>query len=213
MARRRPKPLLRWMLVMTGLGLLLAVGASLYVEYRWEDHIYPGKDVPPAPVAIVFGAGLRANQAPSPMLAERIDTAIALYQAGKVKAILVSGDNSDRSHDETRAMRRYALAKGVPSRHVVGDYAGLTTYDTCYRARAIFGTERAILVSQRFHLARALFIARALGIDASGVAADEGRPHRAPYPLRELLARPWALAMVLMRPEPHFLGEPEPIPP
>lgn len=213
MARRKPLTALRWALVTLGAALVLATVASVYVEYRWADRIFPAAQVPSAPVAIVFGAGLRANQAPSPMLAERIDTAIALYRAGKVKAILVSGDNSDRTHDETRAMRRYAVSKGVPPQHVVADYAGLSTYDTCYRARAIFKVERAILVTQRFHLPRALFIARALGIDASGVAADEGRNHRAPYPARELVARPWALGMVLLHPEPRFLGEPVPIPP
>ncbi len=205
--------LLRWLLFLAGAGTLLCAGASAFVEYRWADHILPAASAPEAPVALVFGAGLRANQAPSPMLAERIDAAIALYQAGKVKALLMSGDNSDRSHDETRAMRRYAIAKGVPSRHVIGDYAGLSTYDSCYRARSIFGVERAVLVTQRFHLPRALFIARSLGIDAFGVAADEPRPHPAPYPLRELLARPWALSLVLLRPPPRFLGEPEPIPP
>jgi SanA protein len=205
--------LLRWLLFLTGAGTVACTLASLYVEYRWADRILPRARAPEAPVALVFGAGLRANQAPSPMLAERIDTAIALYQAGKVKALLMSGDNSDRSHDETRAMRRYAIGKGVPSRHVIGDYAGLSTYDSCYRARSIFGVERALLVTQQFHLPRALFIAQSLGIDAFGVSADEARPHRAPYPVRELLARPWAVVMVLLRPAPRFLGEPEPIPP
>lgn len=212
MARPRHRAL-RWLTVLLGAGAMCAMGASAYVEYRWEERIFPAAQVPDAPVALVFGAGLRANQAPSPMLAERIDAAIALYQAGKVKALLVSGDNSDKSHDETRAMRRYAIANGVPSRHVVCDYAGLSTYDSVYRARAIFGVERAVLVTQRFHLARALFIARSLGMDAFGVSADEVRQRPAPYPWRELLARPWALVMVLMRPEPRFLGEPAPIPP
>jgi len=213
MARLSAKTL-RWVLFLLTAGVLTAVVASVYVEYRWEERVFTATDVPEAPVALVFGAGLRgANQVPSPMLAERIDAAVALYQAGKVKALLVSGDNSDRTHDETRAMRRYAIAKGVPSRHVVADYAGLSTYDSIYRAHAIFGVERAILVTQRFHLPRAVFIARSLGLDAFGVAADEERQRHAPYPFRELLARPWALALVLTRPEPRFLGEPAPIPP
>jgi vancomycin permeability regulator SanA len=213
MALRTPlQKIVRKALVLGSAGALAVLLASFYVEHRYEDRIVSAGSVPTAPVALVFGAGLASNQSPSPLLAERIDTAISLYRAGKVRKLLVSGDNSDRSHDETRAMRRYAMSHGVPTQDVIGDYAGLSTYDSCFRARAIFGVARATLVTQRFHLARALFIANALGIDAFGVAADEATSKRSPYALREFLSRPLALALVVTRPDPRFLGDREPIP-
>ena len=128
------------------------------------------------PVAIVFGAGIRADGRLSPMLADRMDTAIALYNAGKVRKLLVSGDNRFVDYDEPGRMYDYAVARGVPAADVVRDYAGRRTYDTCYRAKAIFGVERALLVTQRFHLPRAIFTCRNLGVDGIGFSADR-RPY------------------------------------
>lgn len=190
-------------------GVFLA--ASLYVELRFRGRAVPLSQAPQAPVALVFGAGLVEGGEPGPVLAERMDTAIRLYQAGRVKKLLVSGDNSERYHDETRAMKRYAVERGVPAQHVVADFAGFSTYDSCFRAKAIFGVERAVLVTQDFHLPRALYIANGLGIDAYGVAADEGRPEGYRYELRELFSRPLALAMVVSGSEPRLLGPREPI--
>ena len=187
------------------------LGASAFVELRWRDRALPSSRSPEAPVALVFGAGLLSADEPSPVLAERLDAAIALYRANKVRKLLVSGDNSDRRHDETRAMKRYVVERGVPPGDVVSDFAGFSTYDSCYRAREIFGVKRALLVTQDFHLPRALYIANGLGIDAWGVAADEGRTESGTYELRELWARPLALAMVLFRPEPRLMGPRLPI--
>lgn len=189
----------RWvarLALLAGLGLL---AASYYVEYRYADRIVVAQAAPEAPVALVFGAGL-SGQEPSVLLAQRLDTAIGLYRAGKVRRILVSGDASERYHDESGAMMRYTVERGVPPADVDIDVAGLSTYDSCARAKDVFGVERALLVTQRFHLPRALFIARSLGIDAYGVAADEGRGAPVQYVLRELLSRPLALVMVLARP-------------
>ena len=104
---------------------------------------------------MVFGAGLETSIEPSPILAERLDVAVALYRARKVHALLVSGDSSDRRHDETKAMKRYAVERGVPESDVVEDPAGVSTYDTCYRARSVYGVNKALLVTQEFHLPRA----------------------------------------------------------
>lgn len=186
-----------------GLGLFLA--ASAFVALRYRDRILPPERAPSAPVAVVFGAGLGPSGIPSPVLAERVDAAIALYRAGKVQKLLLSGDNSDRYHDETSAMRRYALQRGLPESDVVGDFGGLSTYDTCYRAKEVFEVDHALLVTQAFHLPRALFIANSLGIDAFGVPADGPDAGRSVYSLRELFSRPLALAMVLLRPTPRFL--------
>jgi vancomycin permeability regulator SanA len=179
------------------------LGASSFVEERYRERIVPANRAPQAPVAIVFGAGLESSTEPSPILAERLDTALALYRARTVTTLLVSGDSSDRYHDEARVMRRYLVERGVPEQSVLEDPAGASTYDTCYRARDAYGVRRALLVSQSFHLPRALFIAGSLGIDAWGVPADGERSARSTYELRELFSRPFALVMVTLKPQPH----------
>ena len=205
----RPLSVLAGILAMGGALSILAL--SLHVQGKYQDRMFSAASVPPAPVALVFGAGLSLNGVPSPILAERLITAINLYKAGKVRKLLVSGDNATRAHDETKAMRRFAILRGVPSAAVVGDYAGFSTYETCFRAKAIFGVSRAILVTQRYHLPRALFVANSLGIDADGVAAGENSLAPSHYRLREFLSRAWAAVMVWVRPKPHFLGPPETI--
>ena len=119
-----------------------------------------------------LAAGVRANGQLSPMLRDRMDAAIRLYQSGTVGKILVSGDNSTVNYNEPGRMYDYAVARGVSPADITRDYAGRRTYDTCYRASAIFGVKEALLVTQRFHLPRALFTCRSFGIDAVGVAAD-----------------------------------------
>jgi SanA protein len=145
------------------------------------------------------------------MLAERIDRAVELYRIGKVEKLLVSGDNSIPAHDEAKAMRRYAILQGVPADAVVRDFAGFSTYDSCYRAKEVFGVRRAVLVTQGFHLPRALFIANSLGMEANGVAADQSALGPLIYEGREVFSRTLALVMVLARPSPRFLGEKVPI--
>lgn len=188
-------------------GAVLAV--SVAIDAAYDSKIFMRREVPEADVALVFGAGLAPGGVPSPVLKQRMDAAIALYRSGKVKKLLVSGDNSDAYHDETKAMRRYAIDRGLPVKDVIGDYAGLSTYDSCYRAKEIFGVHRAVLVTQDFHLPRALFIANSLGIEAHGVAADSKARHLARYRPRELLARTAAVAMVVFRPEAKILGASE----
>lgn len=150
------------------LGVLVWVG----IQARYERLILADEDASPRPVAIVFGAGVRPDGRLSPMLRHRMDAAIALYRSGAVRKILVSGDNSTVHYNEPGRMFDYAVAAGVPADDVVRDFAGRRTYDTCYRAAEIFGVRDAVLVTQRFHLPRALFTCRSFGIDAVGVAAD-----------------------------------------
>jgi SanA protein len=180
-------------------ALLIAAGAAAaiwgWIQWRYDRLVVT--DIAAAPevsVAIVFGAGIRADGRLSPMLADRMDTAIALYRAGKVRKLLVSGDNRFADYDEPGRMYDYAVARGVPAADVVRDYAGRRTYDTCYRANAIFGVERALLVTQRFHLPRAIFTCRNLGVDGIGVSADR-RPYWSNnyYRLRDAVAtlRAW----------------------
>src|SRR3954469_11051185 len=200
---------LRW----TAAGLVLLVAAfaaaSAYVDLRYASRIVPASEAPAAPVALVFGAGLTRSE-PSPLLAERLDTAIALYRQGKVKRILVSGDNSDRYHDETEAMRRYAVDQGIPPADVLQDDWGLSTYDSCVRAREVFHLDQVLLVTQRFHLPRATFIANSVGLDARGVPADPATRQGSLYALRARLPRPLPLGMVLLRPRPAGGDQPTP---
>ncbi|MCE9670981.1 YdcF family protein [Myxococcus stipitatus] len=188
--------------LLAGLTSLLVL--SYLVRVSYEERIVPLPEAPEAPIALVFGAGLAPGAVPSPVLAQRLDMAMALWRAGKVQAVLVSGDEVKPFHHETRAMRRYLLERGLPEVAVLGDEAGLSTYDSCLRAHGVFGARRALLVTQRFHLPRALFIANSVGIDAWGVAADEGRPTPWRYTVREMLSRVLALGMVALRVEPVY---------
>jgi SanA protein len=190
------------------LTALVLLASAFFVELRYRQRIVGSEGAPEAPVALVFGAGLERGGTPSPILRQRLDAAVALYRIGKVKKLLVSGDNTDRYHDETASMRHYLLALGLPQSDVLGDHAGVSTYDSCFRAREVFQVRRAILVTQDFHLPRALFIANSLGIESWGVAADAPADWTRRYRLRELLARAMAVPLVLARPPARVLDPP-----
>ncbi len=166
------------------------------------------------PVAIVFGAGLLRDGSPTPVLRDRVETAADLYFTGKVQKLLMSGDNRFVEYNEPGAMRAYALELGVPEDAIVLDYAGRRTYDTCYRAKEIFGVDQALLVTQRFHLPRALVICNGLGVAGEGVSADRRAYRRSSlgiWNLRELPATLVAfIDTFITRPLP-VLGEKEPI--
>lgn len=164
--------------------------------------------------AIVFGAGLLRDGTPSPVLKDRVSTAAQLYFAGKVQKILMSGDNRFEDYNEPASMQTYAIELGVPEEAIVLDFAGRRTYDTCYRARHIFGLEQAILVTQKYHLPRALFTCNAIGLKSIGVAADLRTYH--PYSLtywnvRELPATLVALWQVWVSHPLPVMGELETI--
>ncbi|MCO6451035.1 MAG: YdcF family protein [Caldilineales bacterium] len=199
--RRNP---LRWF----GLALALIVGltaavllfAYLDVTLRYRGLILQPAEVSKRPAAIVFGAGIYPSGRLSAVLADRMNTAIGLYQNGAVEKLLLTGDNSLVEYNEPGRMGDYARQVGLPEAALAYDYAGRRTYDSCYRARHIFGLDRVVLVTQRFHLPRALYICRQLGVDAVGVAADERNYRLAGwFALRESFARVAAWADI------HFL--------
>lgn len=165
-----------WMIkvIFWGIVSLVALGLiSRAVVYFSSKNYFRSKDEQiSAPAAVVFGAGLRRDGTPTLVLEDRVETAVELYRAGKVKKILMSGDNRFITYNEPAAMRAYAIGLGVPDEDIVLDYAGRSTYDTCYRAKEIFGLNQTILVTQSFHLPRAIYTCRMLGLDASGVVAD-----------------------------------------
>lgn len=165
-------------------------------------------------IAIVFGAGLLRDGTPSPVLRDRVSTAAQLYFAGKAQKILMSGDNRFIDYNEPASMQAYAVDLGVPPDAIVLDYAGRRTYDTCYRARHIFGLEEAILVTQKYHLPRALFTCNGIGLKSTGVAADMRTYHPRSltfWNIRELPASLVALWQVWVSHPLPVMGEPEPI--
>lgn len=188
--------------------------ARLVTGLYAASRMFSVENVPPERAAIVFGAGLRRDGSPTAVLRDRVETAAQLYFTGKVEKLLLSGDNRFVDYNEPEAMRQYALSLGVPDDVLVLDYAGRRTYDTCYRARAIFGLTEAILVTQNFHLPRALFTCNALGLKATGVGANNIyylKRSRLYWHIRELFAT-WGAFwdIYVSRPLP-VLGEPEPI--
>ncbi|GAA2095653.1 ElyC/SanA/YdcF family protein [Microlunatus panaciterrae] len=167
-------------------GAAALVGSVAYIRSAAAGHLYDESDVPAAPVALVLGAKVHPDGNPSAFLAARLDLARRLYDAGKVEAILVSGDNLAPEYNEPDAMRRYLIEREVPADKVVADYAGFDTYDSCARAKRIFGVDRVIVVSQSYHVPRAVGTARRLGLSAVGVGDESARR----------FAKPWRNGMV-----------------
>nr|WP_241562673.1 ElyC/SanA/YdcF family protein [Streptomyces hoynatensis] len=190
---------------------VLATLPSAWVYTSTEGRVRTVENAPHAPVAVVFGAGLRADGEPSGWLAHRLDAAAELYHDGRVRALLVTGDNSREGYNEPEAMRRYLVAeRGVPAAHVVADYAGFNTWNSCARAHDVFGVTRALLVSQEFHVRRALALCEAAGIEAWGVGVHEWRSPLWIYSgLREMAASFTAAWDAAFTPEPQFDGPPE----
>ncbi|WP_067597477.1 SanA/YdcF family protein [Nocardiopsis listeri] len=202
------------------LPLVLAAVAVMVlgcVPFVWQlfttsEHRYDVEDVPERPVALVLGAGVRPDGIPSHLLAQRLELAVELYEVGRIEAVLVSGDNGVEHHGETDTMRDYLIEAGVPADRIVGDHAGFATWDSCVRATEVFGVEEAVVLTQDFHVPRAVGMCRAAGIDAVGVG-DNSFGERAMATvygwMREVPAAVAALGTVLLRPDPTFLGEPE----
>lgn len=199
------------------LALAGVIGLRVYSAWQASGQIYTFDTVPARPVAIIFGAQVYSSGRLSAMLADRVTVGARLYHAGKVQALLLTGDNSLAEYNEPEAMRRYALELGVPDDAIVLDYAGFRTYDSCYRARAIFQVDQAILVTQDFHLDRALLTCNQLGIDSVGVAADFVRPtgyarrSLLQSELREFPATAMSVFDLLRDEKPTYLGDPLPI--
>jgi SanA protein len=216
--RRSSKPIGRrlgiyrvaiWTLVAAFLVCACAVKlAQAVIDGNAGARIYTDIDaVPNAPVAIVFGAGY-SEAALSPVLRDRVDTGVALYKMGKVRKLLMTGDNGHLGYNEPNAMKDAAIREGVPARDILCDYAGFHTYDSLYRARDIFGVRLAVLVTQTYHLHRALYTARKLGLDVCGLSAERhDYPDQAIYDRRELLScfAAW-LDLNVTHPKPKYLG-------
>jgi len=194
------------------IGMML-ITARVWVLFGAHDRVYKevdAKRVPRAKVAIILGAGIYRDGRPVPQLQKRLDKGIELYKIGKVEKLLMSGDNRVFEHNEPKIMADYAAAHGVPKEDIVMDFAGRRTYDSIYRAKHIFCVDKAIIVSQYYHLDRAIFISKHIGLDAYGAAAKSvGGEKRSG--LREMVACLGALIDVYIRHPKPILGDKEPI--
>lgn len=196
------------------MGLVLLLLPRVVTGLSAWNRVFQTETAPPARVAIIFGAGLRRDGSPTAVLRDRVQTGVDLYFDGKVEKLLMSGDNSTPFYNEPEAMRQYALSLGVPVEDIVLDYAGSRTYDTCYRANIIFGLDSALLVTQPFHLPRALFLCNSLGVDASGVEANNLNYRRSSlviWNIREQMATLAAFFDLYVDKPALVVGEPQPI--
>ena len=158
------------------------------------------------------GAKVKANGEMSPMLKERVDAGIEIYQKGLAKKIIMSGDHGREDYDEVNTMKSYAVERGVPSEDIFMDHAGFSTYESMYRAKEIFQTESVIVVTQKYHLYRAVYDAQAFSMKAAGVACDQAVYRGDRYrKLREMLARVKDFGYTILKPEPTFLGDVIPV--
>lgn len=190
-------------------GCVLALLPSAWTHATAADRLRSTADAPAAEVAVVFGAGLWRGR-PTPYLANRLDAAAELYRSGRVKVVLVTGDNSRTEYDEPDAMRTYLTGKGVPGDRIVSDFAGFDTWDSCVRAKEIFGVERAVLISQGFHIRRAVALCEAAGVESYGVGVDDEHDATWYYGgTREVFAAGKAALDAAFKPEPRFLGPKE----
>ncbi len=173
-----------------------------------KDNILSIKDATTSEVGIILGARVHYKGLLSDILRDRTQTAINLYHSGKIKKILMSGDNGSIYYDEVTPVKKYLIKNKIPEDKIFLDYAGFDTYDTMYRAKNIFSVENAIVITQKFHLPRALFLCKKVGIKCSGTIADKQKYTQEKYvQWREYFANVKALFDVLFNSKPKFLGE------
>lgn len=176
--------------------------------------IFPEKitEINNADCIIILGCGVKFNGQPSMMLADRLERGIDLYKQGVAPKIIMSGDHGQIEYDEVNTMKQFAIDKNIPSEDIFMDHAGFSTYESMYRAKEIFKAKSVVIVSQEYHLYRAIYIAEKLGIEAYGVNADYrlygGEKYRE---VREILARVKDFFKTIFKPEPTYLGETIPV--
>lgn len=196
------------------LGLVSLVLINYHVVSSVKDRIVSEDEAASldADCILILGAGVWDNERPSHMLEDRLLQGIELYRNGASDRLLMSGDHGRKEYDEVNIMKQFAIDRDINSEHIFMDHAGFNTYDSLYRAKEIFQAEKIIVVTQKYHLYRALYIAKRLGIEAYGVASDPRRyAGQEVRDLREKLARVKDFFNVIVKPEPTFLGETIPV--
>lgn len=192
--------------------IVSVIAINTYIKNSVKDKVILADEAKSADCILVLGAGVRADGSPSPMLADRLAQGVYLYEMGVSDRLLMSGDNTKKGYDEVNTMKQYAIDKGVASENIFMDHAGISTYDSLYRAKEIFLVDKIVIVTQNYHLYRALYIADSLGIDAYGVSADPriyaGQELRE---IREILARTKDFVKCILNPPSKILGEVIPV--
>ena len=196
-------------------GICFVFGVNGYVVHSTKDRILSPEDaaaLSDVDCILVLGCHVYEDGQPSAMLADRLRRGLELYQSGAAPKLLMSGDHGQTTYDEVNAMKQYALDRGAISSDVFMDHAGFSTYESMYRARDVFKAKKILIVTQEYHLHRALYIARALGLEAYGVSANYrnyiGQTAR---DIREILARNKDFATSIFKPKPTFLGDAIPV--
>ncbi len=203
--------LVTWVVSLIALAAAICAGFYGYVAYSTAPYIFKSVEaMPKTQVALLLGASVTSGGQLSPILKDRADQAIALYNAGKVSKILVTGDNATLSHDEVDPVGRYMFGKGIPKKDIFLDHAGFDTYSSMYRARDVFDVSSMTIVSQPFHLPRAVYIARSLGLTAYASPANTNGLNVYNY-LREIPASIKAEYDLLFSRIPKYLGEQYPV--
>ena len=211
---KRKKIVIKVICILLGLfliGVLMVLGINAYVKGSVEDKIMSVEDsakLDGLDCIIVLGCKVKDDKSPSDMLKDRMKRAIELYEKGVAPKILMSGDHGRTNYNEVMTMKQYAIDKGVPSEDIFMDHAGFSTYETMYRAKEVFGVEKAIVVTQDYHMYRSLYIANELGIDAYGCPSARynyyGQTSR---DIREVVARCKDFVTTIFKPEPTYLGD------
>lgn len=208
------KRIIKYLIILIIVGISIVLSINFYVILSTKKQIVDLsnlKNKNDYDCIIVLGAGIWGDK-PSPMLQDRLDEAIKLYEEGIAPKIIMSGDNGREGYDEVNVMKDYAINKGIPSEDIFMDHAGFSTYESIYRAKEIFKVEKAIIVTQKYHLYRALHIGNKLGINVTGVGADprkySGQIFRE---LREILARNKDFIQAIFKLKPTYLGESIPV--
>jgi len=214
---RKKNLLLKIGLIAAAVCLLAAAAVaalSIFVKTTAKPHILSAQEAAAldADCILILGCGVRDTGEPSLMLRDRLDMGLKLYELGAAPKLLMSGDHGRITYDEVNVMKDYAMDRGVPSEDVFMDHAGFSTYESMYRAKDVFQAEKVIIVSQKYHLYRAVYDARALGLAAIGVAAEDiAYLWQGVREMREHLARTKDVFYCIFRPKPTFLGEPIPV--
>ena len=208
--------ILRVLIGIATAAVIFVVYTNVYMVNSQKDKIYRLDEIgnfgTGYDCVIVFGAGVKPNGEPSDMLADRMETGTEVMNSGITDRMIVSGDHGAKEYDEVRTMKDYAVKRGIDSEKIFKDHAGFSTYDTLYRARDVFKVKKAVLVTQKYHLTRALYLAQSMGIEAVGVSADlheyRGQSYRQ---AREYIARTKDMLSAVFKPKPKYLGEEIPV--
>jgi len=208
------KKISKYVLIIIIITVVIGIAINLYVKLSTKKQIIKENEyekLSDIDCIIILGAGIWGDK-PSPMLEDRLLEGIKLYQNNVSNKIIMSGDHGRKEYNEVKIMKEYAIEKGIPSENIFMDHAGFSTYDSIYRAKDIFQAKKVIIVTQKYHLYRALYIANKLGLEAYGVGADPRKYVGATYrETREILARDKDFIKCIFKPEPTYLGDTIPV--